>query len=167
MLCFLLFVGWNSAVYLWFQHFFLLMSRVRQDKVLKIFISSLNLSQELQAANWILPLECLNKHLKFNMSKNQALDLVLSTCLSCSFSSLRKWQLHPLRCLGPKPGSIFLFFCLSFLMSNPSGNPVGSIFQNISRIQSPLITSTTTILVQVSIISYLDYCNNLLNSHPW
>ena len=66
-----------------------------------MFICSLDLSQKPQTANWILPLECLKKHLKFNMSKYQALDLILSTCLSCWFSS-QKMATPPFQILRPK-----------------------------------------------------------------
>lgn len=64
----------------------------------------------IQTANWIWPLECLNKPLELNMSWNQALDLVLSTCLSCRLSYLRKWRPHPFGCFDQKLGRIFLFF---------------------------------------------------------
>lgn len=91
LLYFPIFVGWNSAGSPWVQCFLLLMSRERQ--VLKFFISSLDLSQESR-----LLTKCLNKHLKLNILKNQALDLVISTYLSYRVSYLRKWQHHLFRC---------------------------------------------------------------------
>lgn len=113
-----------------YQYNFLYMNSKTPKFVFLARISCLNSHFKYQMnCHLTVPVVCLKRHHKVNMSKNKF--LIIQPSLNLLFTTLPQFsqqQLHASNCLGNKPGESFLNF-LSCLTSNSLAIPAQTGFE--------------------------------------